>query len=564
MYKIVSFALTADPVRFTPREQAKYFQSIDELGLPFPFADSPTDYLDFVHVVWMGDSFFNQPDNLKHNVEAFRNRFRRKEILLWTDQGSIQDPAVRKWATENRIRLIPIDRVFGADEPMINQSVFDRESQIVETNQGKRSDVLRLEIIYRFGGAYVEPDNTLESLLHLDDIRALGTKPVFSRDRQFGNSWRYAKWKLGDDDRPEVPVWLSCTNDVLSANRPGLPQVRALIDELGRRAGLTYRELKSLAVTRTVPSRTRDWEFKYPFWSTLVVSGPKLYNRALFNDRVIVPREDRIAVPVSETAFSWMPKIEQRYADWWPQTESDSDQMMDRIIESTLSRLKRHRLDLTRYDFLIDRCIATEVYPDPQKAVIDAVQNALHNSQGDIQIKYVFAHSEDEYRKCWAMVDSTGNSGISKESMRSGRETPNLFKPLKRAIKQRNQLLAYYFMRQWTDDMWLIESERRGKIVPFEFTRAFRLIRTSDASSKDMTRLVNGFIVNSLNEIKGKMGSSIEFKSIARSIAHGFQGFYKAKQSDPPASKCAPVVAEDESLGRPQPVVVGPVSHRFT
>ena len=64
------------------------------------------------------------------------------------------------WARQNNIRLINVDEVFHADAPMVLNGPF-RSALAKQDGPGyaEASDILRVEILLRFGGIYSDGDN---------------------------------------------------------------------------------------------------------------------------------------------------------------------------------------------------------------------------------------------------------------------------------------------------------------------------------------------------------------------------------------------------------------------
>ncbi len=82
-----------------------------------------------VHLIWVGPK--TPPAIFKNCVEAIRTYLPEWECILWTDKE------VRKLT-------------------LTNQKYYDEE-----TNYGAKSDILRYELLYRFGGVYLDVDMVL-------------------------------------------------------------------------------------------------------------------------------------------------------------------------------------------------------------------------------------------------------------------------------------------------------------------------------------------------------------------------------------------------------------------
>ena len=78
-----------------------------------------------IHQIWIGSSF---PEKYKEFQESWKKHHPSWEYRLWTDK---------------EIRELKL----------INQAMYDKA-----TNLGEKSDIARYEILYRFGGLYVDTD----------------------------------------------------------------------------------------------------------------------------------------------------------------------------------------------------------------------------------------------------------------------------------------------------------------------------------------------------------------------------------------------------------------------
>ncbi|WP_189210565.1 glycosyltransferase [Actinokineospora fastidiosa] len=128
-----------------------------------------------VHSIWMGGPL--RDAEFKRNVETGAARNPGFRFVLWTDVSRAEITAARQtprsnreaavkemvdWADRANVRLVNIDEVFTSDNPMR----FDAEaradrSRRTGTGYAPASDILRLEILNRFGGMYVDGDNEI-------------------------------------------------------------------------------------------------------------------------------------------------------------------------------------------------------------------------------------------------------------------------------------------------------------------------------------------------------------------------------------------------------------------
>lgn len=141
-----------------------------------------------IHRIWL-----NEPDGARDEMPAEFHRYGHEWEQLHPDW------AVWEWRERH---LLP---------PLVQQDVFDRAREICP-NDWKRfeADLLRLELLYRFGGVYVDTDvqplKPIGSLLH--DVEA------------------FAAWSPNLAGGKPV-----LTNAVMGA-QPGHPFIRACLDNI--------------------------------------------------------------------------------------------------------------------------------------------------------------------------------------------------------------------------------------------------------------------------------------------------------------------------------------------
>ncbi|MFI5843119.1 hypothetical protein ACIA8K_25755 [Catenuloplanes sp. NPDC051500] len=128
------------------------------------------------HSIWLGGPLGNTGAALefRQNLEQTRQNS-RFDVVLWTDVTREQIVAARQslpgtddvrnfveWADQQQIRLINVGEIFHAEAPMHLQAQYTAEwSRGVKSAYGAASDILRAEVLHRFGGVYTDGDNTL-------------------------------------------------------------------------------------------------------------------------------------------------------------------------------------------------------------------------------------------------------------------------------------------------------------------------------------------------------------------------------------------------------------------
>jgi hypothetical protein len=144
-----------------------------------------------VHSIWLGGPLTDQvfKDNLANTSRIGRGD--RWTTVLWTDVSREEFTAARQatrtgqgvtprleavramqlWARKNQVKLVNVGEVFNARQPMALQHPFATEmNKQVGPGYAAASDILRLEILERFGGVYADGDNQVQSLQGMRDI----------------------------------------------------------------------------------------------------------------------------------------------------------------------------------------------------------------------------------------------------------------------------------------------------------------------------------------------------------------------------------------------------------
>ncbi|MFF4595214.1 TcdA/TcdB catalytic glycosyltransferase domain-containing protein [Amycolatopsis sp. NPDC001319] len=140
-----------------------------------------------MHAIWLGG-----PLRDAGTMSAFRDNFGGAASrlhdgvvpVLWTDVPRSQielaltteppaegpDPLadVRdfvNWAQQHHVRLVNVDEVFSSENPMLLNEFYQSETgKLTGPGYAAASDILRMELMNRFGGLYTDGDNVVESL----------------------------------------------------------------------------------------------------------------------------------------------------------------------------------------------------------------------------------------------------------------------------------------------------------------------------------------------------------------------------------------------------------------
>ncbi|GAA4545196.1 WXG100-like domain-containing protein [Amycolatopsis samaneae] len=137
-----------------------------------------------VHSIWMGGALFDDGgarQEFRENIARSAQHNPDFDFVVWTDVSRQDVDQARNtreedrtprqrdvaemahWAEQHDVRLVNLDEVFTAQNPM----VFDAEVR-TERARGNpagwasASDLIRLEILNRFGGVYTDGDNTVQ------------------------------------------------------------------------------------------------------------------------------------------------------------------------------------------------------------------------------------------------------------------------------------------------------------------------------------------------------------------------------------------------------------------
>ncbi|WP_301148655.1 glycosyltransferase [Mycobacterium simiae] len=126
-------------------------------------------------------------DQLRHNLEALSVKAQTEGMraVLWTDvsrdqfgRGTSHEASMLAWARQHRITLLNPDEAFHAGEPMSLAAEYKLEtSKGTAVGYTAASDILRMEVLYRFGGVYTDHDDTVH---RVDGLRSLFGAPGFA------------------------------------------------------------------------------------------------------------------------------------------------------------------------------------------------------------------------------------------------------------------------------------------------------------------------------------------------------------------------------------------------
>lgn len=204
-----------------------------------PLLDPVTRIPRVMHSIWLGeppplDSEFI--DNVGYAARRYKDEI---DYVLWTDiprsaviahrRGADQALGQRardllEWARDHGVLLVNISEVFHQDAPMVMQAEYVVEmSKQRPHGYAAASDILRLEIIERFGGFYIDGDLRLAE-------RGEGAKEQVAFESLPELIDRVAASELGFTMDP-IPKWANAVNNDLVIAPAGHPAIRLWLEE---------------------------------------------------------------------------------------------------------------------------------------------------------------------------------------------------------------------------------------------------------------------------------------------------------------------------------------------
>ncbi|MFP1155241.1 hypothetical protein ACK280_24655 [Mycobacterium sherrisii] len=142
------------------------------------------------HSIWLGSPVTDgrkTTELVRRNLEKLSKVAQREgmRVLLWTDvsreefdRPGTEAGRMRSWAQRNKISLLSPDEVFHVDEPMHLGPEYRLENaKGTAAGYTAASDILRLEVLHRFGGIYTDHDNQVR---RVDGMRDLAAAPGFA------------------------------------------------------------------------------------------------------------------------------------------------------------------------------------------------------------------------------------------------------------------------------------------------------------------------------------------------------------------------------------------------
>jgi hypothetical protein len=176
-------ALAAEPgpvTRVRRGARARRWGQPQRAGAPLLPAETVIPHV--VHGIWLGGPLPPDSRYARNFAAAARRYAGQVDFAVWTDvprrnfDEAVRTPATGEpgplepalamlaWARRHGIHLLSIHEVFHARHPMLLHAQYTAEmAKQLPRGYCGASDHLRMEIIYRFGGAYVDGDNKLDT-----------------------------------------------------------------------------------------------------------------------------------------------------------------------------------------------------------------------------------------------------------------------------------------------------------------------------------------------------------------------------------------------------------------
>lgn len=298
-----------------------------------------------LHFIWLGMKPLS--DEFRSNLSHFACEMKALGgvTLLWMDRKSI-DREFRKWLFANNIKAIDTEAIFGSPRRMGTFVYYRAAIASIPANYGMAGDLLRYEIVNRFGGAYLDCDIRAGEI----DLKALLSKP-----KQFVSGY--------------------CTKNNFARNdifyAPPKNPIMAKYRELVERNFTTKIWNKGVSCTRS---------FLIDF--TVLATGPDAFKEAVESfEKVEFVRSDK-----EYSAMSWVYDHTKALDNQDSLPRVHHDLLLNLIHKPTILDLEKYRLPPKRAVSLVQRILRR------QPKFLDAVDR-------------VFISDPSAYREIQKMID---------------------------------------------------------------------------------------------------------------------------------------------------------------
>ncbi len=206
------------------REFLLFLENLYEAYFPTKIAPSIDPIIPKVmHQIWLGSRL---PDKFKQWQASWLKLHPTWQFILWTDQHGPHNSALVAQYPQNYH-----ERSIQEIGNLMNQQQYMRAP-----NYGAKADILRLEILYRFGGVYLDVDTEcfepLDMLHHRYDFYA-GIEPL-----EF--------------------LWLAINNGIIGSI-PGHPILKEYIENISKQPAITTGVLQTHITTGPIAFSRAFW-----------------------------------------------------------------------------------------------------------------------------------------------------------------------------------------------------------------------------------------------------------------------------------------------------------------
>ena len=220
-----------------------------------------------IHFIWMGK---NIPAEYIDNIRSFAARNPDYELNLWFESPSrFNQTFARMDGAAFKFKFRNLSEIISEMSPQM-QALFTRERVGLYPNFAAASDILRLYLLYKEGGVYLDTD-----------IRATEDLSEKKRPQGFGqleakNGLLYNVWFEPDCHFPRF-------NNNLVAGIPGAASIKSLIDEMQIRYSTADPEVLWQGKREPAPQGIDPVE-TVRFGQTLFLSGPILFKHIFYKE----------------------------------------------------------------------------------------------------------------------------------------------------------------------------------------------------------------------------------------------------------------------------------------
>lgn len=252
-------------------------------------ARTPTPIPHLLHSIWLGGPLHADGGDRQNFMATMGSNADKTGFtsVLWTDVPRREIEQIRAlapdaprterqeqvqqmldWAGRHNVRLANVDEVFaGADKAELHAEIATERARTTGAGYAGASDLLRLDILHRFGGFYTDGDNKatdeLARLLdHVENDDEHGHFGISSLNNQINNSAFIAPPgnKIVHDYRASLKErYAAPLLDVISEKMAvGKPSMIAGIKPLLDHVRFASRDVRTEVITRTGPTA---WSF---------------------------------------------------------------------------------------------------------------------------------------------------------------------------------------------------------------------------------------------------------------------------------------------------------------